>query len=58
MTISVNIDGILTPFEQDVDQRVREYFDAYLPWSIEHYSSEQMQHLYEQWWSEQLEEQT
>jgi hypothetical protein len=57
-TINTNLGLNFTPFERDIDQRVREYFDDYLPWGIEHYRSEEMQGLYGQWWAKQLEEQT
>ena len=47
-----------TAFEQDIDRRTREYFDSYLPWTIDDYNLQQMQHLYKQYWAEIPEEQT
>tara|TARA_R110002020_G_scaffold357119_1_gene569574 strand:- start:23 stop:172 length:150 start_codon:yes stop_codon:yes gene_type:complete len=44
----------MTEFEQDIDTRVREHFNGYLPWIVDDYSPQQMQHLYKLYWTEYL----
>ncbi len=41
----------LTEFEQDIDTRVRECFNGYLPWVVDDYSPQQMQYLYKLYWA-------
>ena len=41
----------LTECEQDIDTRVRECFNGYLPWVVDDYSPQQMQYLYKLYWT-------